>query len=146
MWHKPSLPLCWGITVTMNGSRVHSGMERNNAQRKLPVLVQLTTETFILLVIFFFLLLMYFQISCLQLLHSYAEMYSYFTCIQYVPFCLPWASVHFMDSFTCHFTSRVNKIHGLATRFGTHQIEWNRSTITLFQAFKGTTGVRARGE
>lgn len=54
MWHKPSLPLCWGITVTMNGSRVHSGMERNNAQRKLPVLVQLTTETFILLVIFFF--------------------------------------------------------------------------------------------
>lgn len=40
---------------------------------------------------------------------------------QYLAFCIPWAYLDFMASFICDFSSRVNKIHGLATcLFGTY--------------------------
>lgn len=43
---------------------------------------------------------------------------------QYLSFCLPWASVDFMDSFICHFTFRVNKICGLATCLFWYTPDW----------------------
>lgn len=118
--------------------------ERNNALRKLPLLVQLITETFILLVIFFLWCtstshVCHFCMRCILILYISG---------QYLSFCLPWASLDFMDSFICHFTSRVNKIHGLATCLfwhTPHRTEQEHKH-SVFQAVKGTRGVRVRGK
>lgn len=43
---------------------------------------------------------------------------------QYLAFCIPWAYLDFMASVICDFSSRVNKIHGLATCLFLHLLEW----------------------
>lgn len=89
----------------------HYGEERNNGLRKLPLLVSWSQKHLFCLWIFFLWRISRSHLCCFCM----RCILTLFISGQYFSFCLPWASVDFMDSFICHFTFKVNKIHGLAT-------------------------------
>lgn len=81
-WHKPSLPLCWGITVTMNGAGVILGGKKQCSEKTASV--SSADHRNIYSACDFF-PLMHFHISCLPLLH---EIYSYFIYLWAISFLL----------------------------------------------------------
>lgn len=139
MWHKPFLSLC-----NYEWCQSHFGEERNSALTKLPLLVQLITETFILLVIFF---------SCdalpdLMFAASAWDVFTHYLSLANIsPSVFPGLLQTLWTPLSV--TSLLEWTKSMVWQpecFGTHQLKWNRSTSTLFQALKGTRGVRVRGK
>lgn len=97
---------------------------KTNPLRKLASLIQLITEILFLLVVPFLLmpLLLNLTTAAVQV-YSYLPYFSFIYLCSNQSFCISCASVDFMASFICDFSSRVNEVHGQATCLFWHILE-----------------------